>query len=217
MATARPLLLVGAGGLAREVLAAVRADPSPRYRPIGALDDRSDRHGTEIDGLPVLGYTAAVHDHPDAAVVLCVANAHRPGDRIALADRLALPSDRFATIVHPAASVPAGSELGPGTVLLAAVVLSAPLSLGAYVLAMPHVLLTHDNVLAAGVTLAGRATLAGGVDVGTGAYLGQGAMVRENLKIGADAVIGMGSVVLQDVPPGERWAGVPARRLGARP
>jgi serine acetyltransferase len=38
-------------------------------------------------------------------------------------------------------------------------------------------------------------------------------MVRENLTIGAGAVIGMGSVVLADVPDGQTWAGVPARKL----
>jgi acetyltransferase-like isoleucine patch superfamily enzyme len=38
-------------------------------------------------------------------------------------------------------------------------------------------------------------------------------LVREKLSIGAGAVVGMGSVVLQDVPAGEVWAGVPARRI----
>ncbi|NUT96546.1 MAG: acetyltransferase, partial [Saccharothrix sp.] len=36
--TPRPLLLVGGGGLAREVLAAVRLLPE-EWKPVGALDD----------------------------------------------------------------------------------------------------------------------------------------------------------------------------------
>jgi acetyltransferase-like isoleucine patch superfamily enzyme len=78
---------------------------------------------------------------------------------------------------------------------------------------MPHVLITHDDEIADGVTFAGRASLGGNVVVGECAYLGQAASVRDRVTIGAGAVVGMGSVVLQDVPAGEVWAGVPAKRI----
>ncbi|QWF79790.1 NeuD/PglB/VioB family sugar acetyltransferase [Amycolatopsis sp. CA-230715] len=208
----RELLLVGAGGLAREVLAAVRARPGV-WAPLGMLDDSAARHGSTVDGVPVLGGSELVHEHPDAAVVVCVANSARPAGRLAVARKLGLPDERWATVVHPAASVPEGASLGPGTVLLAGTVLTTPLRVGAHVLAMPHVLLTHDDEIADGVTFAGRATLAGGVRVGESAYLGQGSMIREGVTIGAEAVIGMGAVVLSDVPAGQVWAGVPAKKL----
>ncbi|WP_020668515.1 NeuD/PglB/VioB family sugar acetyltransferase [Amycolatopsis nigrescens] len=208
----RPILLVGAGGLAREALAALRAMPG-EWLPLGALDDNESRHGTLIDGLPVLGGTHLVHEYPEAGVLACVANAHRPAGRAAVVERLDLPVERWATVVHPAASLAPGTAPGPGTLLLAGVVVTAPQRIGAHVVAMPHALITHDDQVGEFVTMAGRATLAGGVHIGRCGYLGQGAMVRENTKIGAGAVIGMGSVVLTDVPAGEVWAGVPARRL----
>jgi sugar O-acyltransferase (sialic acid O-acetyltransferase NeuD family) len=210
--TARPLLLLGAGGLTRETLVAVRAQPD-LWRPIGVLDDNAERHGDVVDGVPVIGATDRVHDFPDAAVVPCVASARRPEARLRLVARLGLLSDRWATIVHPAASIAPGTVLGEGSVVLAGVVVTAPITVGPYLSAMPHVLLTHDDELADGVTLAGRATLAGNVKVGSGAYLGQGSMIREGLTIGAGAVVGMGAVVLTDVPDGQTWAGVPARKL----
>src|SRR5690242_6395355 len=155
---ARPLLLVGAGGLAREVLAALRAGAGAcGPDPIGVLDDDPARHGTYIDGVPVLGPTDLIHDHASAAVVVCVANPHLPIGRLAIAERLGLPADRWATVVHPSCSVPQGADLGPGTVLLAGTVLTTPSPVGAHVLAMPHVVITHDDVLEDGVTLAGRA------------------------------------------------------------
>ena len=88
--------------------------------------------------------------NPDAAVIACVASARNPGGRLALARRLGLPDERWATVVHPSAAVPAGTELGPGTVLLAGSVITTPLRVGAFVLAMPHVLLTHDDEVADG-------------------------------------------------------------------
>jgi sugar O-acyltransferase (sialic acid O-acetyltransferase NeuD family) len=210
--TARPLLLLGAGGLARETLVAVRAQPD-LLRPIGVLDDDPVRHGDDVDGVPVLGGTDRVHDFPDAAVVPCVASSARPYGRLRLVRRLGLLADRWATIVHPAASIAPGTTIGEGSIVLAGVVVTAPITIGAHLVAMPHVLLTHDDVLADGVTLAGRATLAGGVHLDEAVYVGQGAMVREHVRIGAGAVIGMGAVVLADVPDGQTWAGVPARKL----
>ncbi|MFI6093939.1 acetyltransferase [Lentzea sp. NPDC051213] len=209
--TPRPLLLVGAGGLAREVIAAVRLLPDV-WNPIGALDDSAALHGTRIDGVPVLGGLDQLGRHRDAAVVACIANARRPLSRLSLVSRLDLPEERWATIVHPAA-VTSGASLGCGTVVLAGVVITTPLEIGRHVVVMPQVLITHDDVVSDGVTFAGRASLAGGVFVGESAYLGQGSMVREGCKIGAGAVVGMGAVVLQDVPAGETWAGVPARPL----
>jgi len=38
-------------------------------------------------------------------------------------------------------------------------------------------------------------------------------MVREGLRIGEAALVGMGSVVLHDVPARQTWVGQPARPL----
>jgi acetyltransferase-like isoleucine patch superfamily enzyme len=98
-------------------------------------------------------------------------------------------------------------------VLLAQVALTADVNLGAHVAVMPQVVLTHDDVVADCATIASGVRLGGGVRVARTAYLGAGALVRESLTIGAGALVGMGSVVLRDVPAGEVWAGNPARFL----
>lgn len=213
--TGTPLLIVGAGGLAREVLAAVTAinTIAPRWTVSGFLDDNPARHGKTLDGVPVLGPLELAAAHTGAAIVICTGSPRDLHSRQRISERLALPEERYATIVHPAASVAEGTRLGPGSVFLAFVAVTAPQDIGAHVVVMPHTTITHDDLISDYVTIASRVALSGGVRVGEAAYLGSGALVREGLSIGTGALVGMGAVVLDDVPPSEVWVGAPARRL----
>jgi sugar O-acyltransferase (sialic acid O-acetyltransferase NeuD family) len=209
------LLIAGSGGFARETAAAVRAvnEAHPTWRLLGFLDDDPALHGRQLGGVPVLGPLSTVDDRPDASVVVCIGNPRDIGVRARVVARLGLPASRYATIVHPGASLGAGSVVGPGCVLLAGVVLTAGVTMGAHVEVMPHAVLTHDCVVEDYATITSGVRLGGGVRVGRGAYLGAGSLVREFVTIGAGSLLGMGSVALQDVPPEEVWVGNPARRL----
>ncbi|GGV09807.1 acetyltransferase [Streptomyces filipinensis] len=205
------LLIVGAGGFARETAQAVRA--AADLELLGHLDDNPALHGTEVDGVPVLGGGDLVHDLPDARVVICVGNPADYAARARLVRRFGLPTDRYATVIHPTAAMSATSRVGPGSVLLAQCVLSAAVRVGAHVAVMPQAVLTHDDVVEDYVTIAAGVRLGGGVRLERGAYVGSGALVREGTTVGAWSLTGMGSTVLGDVPPGEVWVGSPARRL----
>jgi sugar O-acyltransferase (sialic acid O-acetyltransferase NeuD family) len=205
------LLIIGAGGFARETAQAVR--DAGDIELLGHLDDNAALHGTEVDGVPVLGGRDLVHDLPQTRVVICVGNPRDYASRARLVRRLGLPTHRYATVVHPTASVSATSRVGPGSVLLAHCVLTAAVEVGAHVAVMPHAVLTHDDVVEDFATIASGVRLGGGARLERGAYVGSGALVREGTVVGAWSLIGMGSAVLGDVPPGEVWVGSPARRL----
>jgi acetyltransferase-like isoleucine patch superfamily enzyme len=48
------------------------------------------------------------------------------------------------------------------------------------------------------------------------AWLGAGVTILKGVRVGRGAIVGAGSVVTEDVPPGSIVAGVPARRIGQR-
>jgi maltose O-acetyltransferase len=55
------------------------------------------------------------------------------------------------------------------------------------------------------------------VRIGSNVWLGGGAIILPGLSIGDDAIVGAGSVVTRDVPPGATVAGNPAKILRPRP
>jgi acyl-[acyl carrier protein]--UDP-N-acetylglucosamine O-acyltransferase len=77
-------------------------------------------------------------------------------------------------------------------------------------------IINHDVCLENNVTLCSGVTLAGFVHVETGCYLGQACTIKQYLRIGKGSLIGMGSVVVHDVPPNSVMVGNPARRLCER-
>jgi sugar O-acyltransferase (sialic acid O-acetyltransferase NeuD family) len=204
----RPLVLVAASGLAREALQTIRAGDA--YEVIGFVDDNPALWGEVIDDVKVLGGLEVVHDLADTAVLLCAGTGIA---RTSLASRLGLQDGRYATVVPPNVLVPPSCAVGAGSVLFAGCVLTTTVSLGRHVVAMPNVVLTHDDVIDDFATLCAGVALGGSVHVGSRAYVGMNASVRQRRRVGADAVIGMGAVVLNDIPDGETWVGVPAERL----
>jgi sugar O-acyltransferase (sialic acid O-acetyltransferase NeuD family) len=212
--TRRPLVITGAGGFARETAEIVRAINTvrPRWNLLGHLDDDPMLWGTQVGGLPVLGGTDWLSIH-DAMTVVCIGSPRNFAARTEVVARLALPDDRYATLVHPTASIAASTAIGCGSVVAAACVTTADVTIGQHVAVMPHCVFTHDDVIGSYVTCGAGVRLAGGVTVGDGAYLGSGTLVREYLTVGRRSLIGMGSVITRDVPDHEVWVGAPAAFL----
>jgi sugar O-acyltransferase (sialic acid O-acetyltransferase NeuD family) len=203
------LLLVAASGLAREAIEVERL--VGRVSQFHVVDDDPATWGTDVQGATVVGGLDLVREYDDHEILVC-AGAGPVRRRIVerLTD-LGVGPERYARVVHPSLEIPPWCVLGPGTVVLAGVVVTADVAVGSHVVVMPHVTLTHDVVVDDFATLCAGVSLGGGVHVGNGAYLGMNASVRQGTTVGRDAVLGMGAALIDDLPPGECWAGLPAR------
>jgi sugar O-acyltransferase (sialic acid O-acetyltransferase NeuD family) len=215
----RPLLVVGAGGFARETVEAVRAANRERQRweLRGFLDDNPDREGEIVAGLPILGPVELVHEQTDAAVTIATGRPDNYVSRRLIADRLGLDDERYATIVHPTASVGESCRLGAGTVLLAHTAVTADVVLGRHVAVMPQVVIPHDVRIDDFVTIASGVRVGGSCHLSEGAYIGSGACLLQGIEIGPWAMVGMGSIANRDVPGERQWWGAPARDKGRAP
>ena len=81
-------------------------------------------------------------------------------------------------------------------------------------LLLAYVHIAHDCVIGNNTTFSNNAQLAGHVQVGDWVVLGGFTGVHQRVRIGAHALVGGGSVVLQDVPPFVTVQGYPAKPHG---
>ena len=100
-----------------------------------------------------------------------------------------------------------------GALVCPGVRISTDITIGKSVILNLNATVGHDCVIEDFVTISPGALISGGCHIGKGAYIGTGASIREKIKIGAGAVVGMGAAVIKDIPAGEIWGGVPAKRI----
>jgi sugar O-acyltransferase (sialic acid O-acetyltransferase NeuD family) len=217
MCEPQEIIILGISGTSIDVLDTIHEinarSASIRYRCIGFLDDNPEVWGQQIVGLPVLGSLADATRYAGAEFVNGIGSDTSFWAKEEIVARTQIPVDRFASIIHPTASISRMSELGRGTVVLQNVTIASRARVGNHVMILPNSIVSHDAIIEDYATLAGGVCLSGGVVLEHSCYIGSNSSIIGSTRIGAHALVGMGSVVLHDVSPDSVVVGNPARFL----
>ncbi len=211
----QPIIIVGAGGFAREVaqlIADVNAQ-RPTYSLLGYLDDNI-APGTSIGGQTVLGGLDSAQSH--AGEVHFVVGVGSPMIKRRLATRLADAGLVLETLVHPSAQVGRDICLGKGSVICAGCILTCDITVGTLVTLNLACTVGHDAVISDFVSIAPGSNISGNVTVGQGCDVGTGAATVQGVTLGEWSVVGAGALVATDLPPNITAVGVPAKAIKHR-
>jgi UDP-perosamine 4-acetyltransferase len=201
------VVVVGNGGHAKVVVSVLKLDPTIEL--VGVVGPSSSG---PVAGLPIVG------DDDDLprlrktipGAFIAVGNNQRRDQLFAVAAQLGF---ELPSALHPRAVIDAGARVGLGVVAMAGAVVNTDSVIGDACILNTGSTVDHDCVIGRSVHVAPGTNLSGYVTVGDRALLGIGSTVGRGtpINIGADATVGAGSLVIEDVPPGVTVIGVPAR------
>jgi sugar O-acyltransferase (sialic acid O-acetyltransferase NeuD family) len=199
----REFILIGAGGHAKVIAAAIVANGD---RVLAVFDDDANRHGQTLLGAPIVGPVAAAAEHAAGALAVLAIGSNAARARLAMQLDL-----RWGVVVHPRAWVHETVQLGPGAVVFAGAVVQPDALIGAHSIVNTGASIDHDCLLGRAVHIAPGVHLAGGVRVGDESFLGVGAAAIPYVTIGDRVIVGAGAVVTRDLHGDTTAVGVPAR------
>ena len=192
MSSRKGLVIWGASGHASVVADILRL--RGEYEIVGFIDNFDPaRRGSIFCGAPVLGGEETLDDLARLGVEHLIFGFGDCAARLRLGEIVRARGFRMATAIHPRATVAADVTVGGGTVIAAGAVVNPGARVGEDVIINTCASVDHDCVVEDGAHVSPGARLAGGVSVGRAAW------------------IGIGAVVIEDVPDGVVAYGVPAR------
>ena len=207
----KEIIIVGAGGCGREVLQWIKDINRAEQKWIikGFInDDLNALDGFECD-YGILGRIVDWTPKENEVFALAIANP------IGKEKVTALLKERgavFADIIHPTALISDFSKHGEGLVMYPWASLGPNSSVGNFVTLLSSGV-PHDAVVGDFTTISSGCELTRGVKIGNRAFLGAHVSVLPEKKIGDDAYVGIGSVVVRNVGAGKKVFGNPAKNM----
>lgn len=208
----KSLLIIGARGYGREVYNWVMDCISSglNMRVKGFLDDDSSVL-SGFDNYPPIISSVENYNPVENDVFLCAL-----GDvkyRRHYSEMILAKGGAFISIVHPTASVSQNVIIGEGCIIGRFCAISCDVSLGNFVSISAHSVLGHDVRVGNYCHIGALSNLSGGVVLEDGVTLHPKVDIIPHKIVGADAVVGTGSVVIKNVKTATTVFGVPAKTI----
>ncbi len=216
----KKIIIVGGYGNGTVVASTIEdinvASDKKQWEIIGFLNDRETE---PINGYPVLGKIEpeAVKEYikkEDVLFMYTLISTKLNYKFLHKLHNLKIPTERFATIIHPTAVVSKFAKIGHGVCIQPFVSVGPNAVVENHIQIFAQSLIGHNSVLKNYSYVANNACVGASVVLEEGAYLGTNCCTLENITIGKWSLVGIGTVVIKSVDDYTKVVGNPARVIG---
>lgn len=208
----KQLVIIGAGGFAREVLWLVEDINinGNQWEVLGLIDEDPGKKGVIVNDFPILG---DLHWFEGISSNLNVVFAvGKPKGRKKLVDQcIEFPNLEFPNLIHPSIRLCKHICIGKGNIICKSTILTTNIRMGDFNIINLNCTVGHDVVIKDFCTVAPGVNISGKVTLNSGCDLGTNTCIIQEKTIGEWATIGAGSVVIRDIEPRCTAVGVPAK------
>ena len=209
----KDLYIVGAGGLGRKVFVCLRRlNTDNKWNIVGFLDDNPNALDGKKCDLEIVGRISDWQPTEDQVFVMGISDPHI---KHVVSDSMIARGAKFETIVSPDVILGDYVEIGEGSVVMTPYNVESGAQIGKFVTLLGSTI-ALDGKLGDYSTTGGFANLTY-ANIGKEVYVGSHAVILSNVTVGDGAFIGVGSIVMRDVPAYKQVFGNPARIVGERP
>lgn len=201
------IVIVGAGGHSKVIVDCVHSTPDNRV--IAILDNLY----TEVfheNGI-IKGPIHTVYELLEQKNVRVIIGIGSNKIRKEIVDKLNLPNESYATVIHASAIISPNATIDVGTVVMPLVVVNTHASIGMHVILNSTAVIEHNSLVRDFVHISPGAILTGGTEVGIGTHIGTASSIIPSIKVGEWSTVGAGSVVISNLESNIVAAGVPAK------
>ncbi|MCL0088331.1 acetyltransferase, partial [Dehalococcoidia bacterium] len=197
----KSVVIVGAGGFAREVLEIFKEQNkvSTTWNILGFIDENEELHGRIINNYPVLGGLDWIKKHKSNNLG-CVVAIGTCEMRKQVAEKLTETGVNFYNAIHPSVIMSEFVELGEDVIICAGSILTVNIEIGDHIHIDTNCTIAHDTVIENYCRVNPGVIINGNNRLGEGVYIGTGATFIQEVSVGNWSMIGAGAVVVKDIP-----------------
>ncbi len=206
------LVIVGAGGFGREMLAWARQSVQFEREWIikGFIDDNLGALIGKNTPAEILGRIQDYQPRSDE-VFICAIGI--PAVKRHCCELMTERGGQLARLTHRTAVLGDNVKLGEGVILCPFSVVSGNNQLGRGVAINMHSSIDHDANVGDWSQVNCHCDVTGAVQIGCEVFVGSSVVIAPGVTVQDRAYLGAGAVVLRNVPPGAKVFGVPAQRV----